>query len=116
MVMLNKRLVEQQDLKPFEIEKLHELHETKEQLFKIMQYLDPKLGPDCQTLRIYVKLLESLEYDMQRVWKFPQDKTRHTWWNRAPHCNCRQTAEGFKMLGFKGRVINDKCPLHGEQE
>jgi len=116
MVILNERLIAEQKLTKKDVSAIEELHEAREDMFEIMEELDPYEERELLQLKMYVVLLESLEFNMQRVWKFPQDKHRHTWWNRAPHCICKQTDDSFKMVGFKGRVLNHKCPLHGEEE
>jgi len=86
MVNLNRNLIKSQNLTDTDILELEQLHETREALFQLMADLD--IDDDLPLLRTYVVLLESLEYNMQRVWKFEQNKDYHTWWFKSPHCTC----------------------------
>ena len=117
MVILNKKLIAEQKLVQSEIDNIMRLHYALQEVFDLMEEMDPSDGQYVvDQLHRMALVVESIEYNLQRVWKFPQDKTRHTWWNRAPHCICKATAKGFEMVGFKGCVVNNKCPVHGEIE
>ena len=78
MTILNERLIEQQGLSSDEVAELEYLHETREILFAQAEVLDPEFAPDLKQLQLYADLLESLEYNMQRVWKFKQDASFHS--------------------------------------
>lgn len=86
MTYLNPNLIKHQNLSDDDVLELEILHETKNALFEQMKKLD--IDEDIELLHTYVILLESLEFNMQRVWKFTQDRNFHSWWSRAPHCTC----------------------------
>jgi len=111
--MLNPNLVKQQGLNKDDVAELEQLHEAKNQLFEIMSVLDPDM--DIDVLKTYVLLLESLEFNMQRVWKFDQDRSFHNWWYQAPHCECPKMDNADPLMGYGGRIINGNCPLHGNK-
>lgn len=115
MTNLNKGLIERQGLDEHEVEELERLHEAREVLFEVMmEPLDPTDEGDKLLLKTYAVLLESMEYNMQRVWKFNQDPSYHTWWYRVPHCKCPTMDNADPLMGYGGRIINSNCPIHGK--
>ena len=116
MTVLNTQLIKKQGLSIEDVEELEQLHQVREDLFKHAGELMPEKYPETiPVLKTYVALLQSLEYDMQRLWKFPQTSTMHMWWNRIPHCIC-PTMDNDERLGTEFRVINDSCPCHGNKQ
>jgi len=111
--MLNPRLVFNQGLDQCDIDRLEKLHEARENMFQDMETLDPENADHLIKLRTYVVLLDALEFEMQRAWKFDQDPSKHTWWYQAPHCECPKMDNADPLMGFGGRIINNNCPLHG---
>ena len=85
------------------------LHEAKDDLFELMIIEKD----NRKVLNLYVKLLEALEYDMQRVWGFRQDINCHTWWYRVPNCNCPKMDNADPLM--PGRIIREDCPVHGKE-
>jgi len=104
--MLNKFLVQKQGLTKDETNELEYLHILKNDLFLLMEQTD-----DNYKLRLYAALLESLEYNMQRVWHFPQDSQYHNWWHKVPNCNCPSMDNDDPLM--PGRIIREDCPIHG---
>lgn len=113
MTILNPLLIEKQKLNEEDVAELECLHNAREVLFEEMEGLDPEFEEDLPLLKTYVVLLESLEFNMQRVWKFDQTRERHTWWYRAPHCTCPKMDNADPIMSARGRIINGTCPLHG---
>ena len=111
-VVLDSRLIEKQKLNQDDIDKIIALHENRHELFELMSSLDSVR--DNEQLRKCVGTLETIEFAMQKRWKFPQDKDYHTWWFRAPHCSCPKM-DNADILYFGRRIIMEKCPLHGTQ-
>lgn len=111
---LNLRLVEQQQLSLDDVKELVHLHSVREQVFNQMRVLDPSNEDQLQQLRLFADLMESVEYNMQRVWKFEQDSKFHSWWYQLPHCSCPSMDNGDRV-GTDSRVINMNCPLHGNR-
>ena len=52
-----------------------------------------------------------LEFELQRLWGFPQDKEFHRYWLSVGHCKCG-AIDNLERLGY-GRIINLGCPIHG---
>lgn len=107
--MLNKNLIKSQGLSDDDVLELVRLHEVREKLFDSMDKLDPI--KDNDSLRLYAKLLESLEYNMQRVWKFEQNPEFHTWWFKVPHCTCPKMDNADPI--YIHRLYHAGCPIHG---
>lgn len=111
MTILNPHLIKKQELKEDDIYELEGLHETLNRTFDKMEALDPKNDEDKDTLILYSHLIESLEYNMQRVWKFEQDRMRHSWWYRVPHCTCPKM-DNNDALYANVRLFRHDCPIH----
>ena len=112
MTNLNKRLIDEQGLSDGDVEELERLHEHRARMFDKMADLDPTNAEDKDTLILYSHLLESLEYNMQRVWKFPQDQDYHSWWYQVPHCKCPNMDNSDVM--YRGlNIYAGDCPIHG---
>jgi len=106
--ILNPHLVEKQGLTEDDVAELEHLHTVREKLFAAVEQLDPGFQND--SIQLYAALLESLEFDMQRVWKFPQDRSFHSWWYRMPHCQCPQMDNADPI--YAHRIISGNCPVH----
>ena len=52
-----------------------------------------------------------LEFELQRLWNFPQGKEFHKYWLSVGHCSC-PPLDNLERLGY-GRIINLNCPIHG---
>ena len=112
--ILNSKLVEKQQLSEEDIKELINLHEVRETLFSLAGQLSPDdYEEDRMILRTYAVLLESLEYNMQRVWKFEQNRNFHSWWYQMPHCSCPHL-DNVDRFGTDQRVYLTSCPVHGE--
>ena len=55
-----------------------------------------------------------LEFELQRLWGFPQDEEFHRYWLSVGHCKCG-TLDNLERLGY-GRIINLGCPVHGTSQ
>ena len=55
-----------------------------------------------------------LEFELQRLWGFPQDKEFHKYWLSVGHCECN-TIDNLERLGY-GRISNLGCPVHGTSQ
>jgi len=111
-VTLNQQLVEKQKLTDDDCDELERLHDQRERLFAKMLGCRLDNPYELNSLKLYGELLESLEYNMQRVWKFPQTSSMHTWWYQVPHCQC-PILDNMDMQGADARVYNLGCPVHG---
>ena len=111
--ILNPTLVKKQELTTEDQMELVRLHELKERMFEQMMLLNPEDLNDNITLRVFADLLESLEYNMQRVWKFDQDSQFHSWWYKVPHCKCPRMDNADPI--YLHRIVNGNCPIHGRK-
>ena len=55
-----------------------------------------------------------LEFELQKLWGFPQDKEFHKYWLSVGHCEC-PPLDNLERLGY-GRIINLGCPVHGTSQ
>jgi hypothetical protein len=111
MTILNQNLIDKQELTPDEVAEIEQLHVVREELFDIADDCDLDDPASVATLRTMAALLESLEFDMQRVWKFPQDRSFHSWWFRIPHCQCPKM-DNADPIYFGNRIFSGNCPVH----
>ena len=110
---LNPRLIQRQGLIPPEVAKIISLHELKDELFDKVKKLDPEVLADKLEMRSFVNMLEEIEFDMQKAWKFDVNRDYHTHWYQIPHCKCPY-ADNLERMGVEQRVIRKDCPCHGE--
>jgi len=111
---LNPALAKKQGLTDENIDRLRELHCEMTELFEIMKMSDPENPPSETFFSDCVNLIESIEFLMQREWGFTQDANFHSWWFKAPHCNCPML-DNQDRVGSNSRVISQICPLHGQK-
>ena len=112
MTILNQRLIEKQGLTDEDVRHLEYLHKIRADLFDLCERIDPDDSLGILDLRTYAALLESLEFDMQRVWKFEQNADFHSWWYRIPHCKCPKMDNSDPI--FHGRrIFTNMCKIHG---
>jgi len=112
--MLNENLIKLQKLSVSDVQELERLHDQRERMFDTMKKLDPTDSEQKATLILLSELLESLEYNMQRKWKFEQDSKFHSWWYQVPHCSCPKLDNADPI--YPGRIINQSCPIHGRDQ
>lgn len=105
MNILNPDLVERQQLTPEAVRQLETLH-------FIMSKLKALPIEDIPDISKYVETVEYLEFQMQRLWKFPEDASYHTHWFNDPKCSCPKL-DNLDLTGIDRNVINMTCKLHG---
>ena len=102
---INKQLAEEKNLSDFTIETIEKIHKELEALLN--------LGiEDIKDVNKYVQDITNYDYDLQRLWNFPQDRAYHSYWFRAKACDCA-VLDNQDMIGTGYRSINADCPLHG---
>jgi hypothetical protein len=111
--VLNITLAYQQGLTQDDVDALELLHAEKDSLFQSAAMR--RMHPDnCAGIprKAMVAYLEEIEYGMQRLWKFSEDRDYHTWWCKLPGCGCcNQT-----YCGEKKRYIREDCEYHGTRD
>lgn len=58
-----------------------------------------------------VGMIEVIEYNLQKVWKFPQNKDFHKYWFRIKGCTCPKS-DNRTYIGTEYRLMNTNCPWH----
>ena len=111
--MINERLVKKLGLSPERRAAIIDLHEQRKGIFETMSRLNPSKTRAREVLRSYVPLIESIEFKLQEEWGFDRDRSKHTWWFRAPHCQCPYY-DNQDIVYAGQRIINASCPLHGD--
>ena len=108
-MVLSPALAIKQQLTQEDLEELKRLHVERLVLFDWMEK-----EKNVNTLRKQVKVLQKIEFAMQKAWKFTQDARFHTWWFRAPKCLCPKM-DNEDSLGTGFNTISEDCPLHGKE-
>lgn len=90
-------------------EKIKELHKHIENIFKFID--SHRL--ECYN-RDYVSHLEKLEYELQELWGFGKDRSKHEWWMKIPGCTCPKM-DNEDLWGIDQRWYNSDCPWHGKE-
>lgn len=104
---INMRLLAEQQAVE-NIEEIIKKHKERIDLFSFMEVED-----NLTLLRKYDDLCTFLEYELQRLWKFPEDARYHRFWER-PKCTCPKmdNMDSYPYMFY----INGNCPLHGRKD
>lgn len=108
-IILNDHMIKTQNLTEYQIDNIIDLHKQRIDLFNHMRKLNPCY--DIDELKACVKILQILEYNLQDAWGFERDKNKHSWWFRAPWCECPKIDNADPLMW--GPIIIESCPLHG---
>lgn len=102
---LNEQLLTRQNVW-HNLEKIKQVHQTKLDIFQmITEESDPSILKDL------ANDITLCEYELQRLWGFPEDHKFHRFW-LTPKCQCpRMDNEDNYGTGYY--VIVHNCPLHG---
>lgn len=69
---------------------------------------------DKNVLRQYAKDVTTIEFSLQKAWKFKEDARFHSFWYKLPHCTCPKM--GNEDMRGSDCVIYDRgCILHGQE-
>ncbi len=104
---INSRLVEKQGIDDVAVAKIIMLHQLK---YGILESATAAIE-DRNLLRMYAKMVELLEFELQRVWKFPLDAKFHRFW-KFPGCTCPRL-DNEDSYGTSYSIVNLDCPVHG---
>ena len=107
MIILNQKMVEQQELTEEDIKLVQLCYEQLFELFK-----EAKEEDDDVALHRIGKSIQNAEFNLQEAWKFPRDARYHRYWYRAPKCTC-PIIDNDEAFGTGHNVIQANCPLHG---
>ena len=93
-------------------EKHKELKELYLSMFKIFEELEEIIQP--QRTLLLTKKLEEIEYSMQEIFEFPQNRNFHRYWLKIPTCICPKL-DNQDYYGTEYRLIVEDCPVHGNR-
>lgn len=60
-----------------------------------------------------VQMIEDIEFEMQELWHFNQDRNYHRYWKYIKDCTCPKMDNEDRMY-FGRRIISRDCKWHGE--
>lgn len=70
---------------------------------------------DIDELRASARLVEGLEFELQGLWGFEQNKNYHSWWFKVPYCRCPKK-ENADPIYFGRRIVISNCSIHWREE
>ena len=65
----------------------------------------------CSNPKEAVDTVQALETTLQLFWRFPLDKSYHSYWFELKGCTC-PNMDNRERVGSGGRIITDNCPYH----
>ncbi len=61
--------------------------------------------------------IEKREFNLQRLWGFPQDRNYHRYWAHIKGCTCKlHQMDNADRWGTPYRVISQSCHWHGDKQ
>jgi hypothetical protein len=103
--MLNESLMIRQG-KLHNLEAIKAVHQTKLEIHELI-----RVTTDKQLLRSYGQDLTLCEFELQKLWGFPEDIAFHRFWE-TPKCTCPKF-DNEERYGTKYSVVALMCPIHG---
>ncbi len=88
------------------VEALKEAHQLKLVIMVMMNETD-----DAEELKSLAQDVQLVEFELQRLWNFPQDAKFHRPW-QLPKCSC-PSMDNEERWGAGVMVTNANCLLHG---
>lgn len=111
--MINMELLEKQGMLHNKT-KIEEIMLDIKEVFGFLEYvINTNYYHDF--LKRMVSDIEKWEFELQELWGFKRDATRHRYWYRVPGCTC-PIMDNDDRLGVNERVINSICPYHSIKE
>ena len=88
------------------------LRELYISMFKIFEELEQIISP--QRTLLLTNELENIEYKMQEIFGFPQNRKFHRYWLKIPTCICPKL-DNYEYYGTQFRLTTNDCPIHGDR-
>ena len=105
--MINQNLVNRQKVSADDVQKIVKLQTIRKYFYDFIE-----LSNDKEEIRRLDKIITQIEFKLQKLWGFPQDRNHHRWFD-VPKCSCPKR-DNADSLGSDLRTINSDCILHGE--
>lgn len=103
--MLNENLMIRQNVL-HNLEDIKMVHQTKLEIYEMIRY-----ETDHKLLKEYARDLTLCEFELQKLWGFPEDINFHRFW-QTPKCECPKV-DNEEAYGTKYSIRTLNCPLHG---
>jgi len=107
LYMINQNLVNRQKVSPDDVKRIVELQTIRKYFYDFIE-----LSDDKEEIRRLDKIITQIEFQLQKLWGFPQDRNHHRWFD-VPKCSCPKW-DNSDNIGSEYRIINPNCILHGE--
>ncbi len=104
---LNHHLLDRQDAW-HNLDNLIKVHKEKLDIFQRMKNTT-KINK--KRLRKLAREVRDKEFELQRLWGFPEDINYHMFWD-VPHCDC-PSIDNRERWGRAESIISADCPIHG---
>ena len=102
---LNESLMRRQNAL-HNLEKIISIHQAKLDIYEAI-----RMETDKSKLRGYAQDLTQAEFELQKLWNFPEDARFHRFWE-APRCECPKM-DNEERYGTSQSIRTLSCPLHG---
>lgn len=110
--ILNNNLIKQQGLDEKTVRLIEEKHSELNQIIDMLDTLEWSDENRGQILQL-TDNIELIEFQLQKLWGFPQDKNYHTHWLRNSKCSCPYL-DNMDYWGH-GQIRSGVCLVHGEE-
>lgn len=90
--------------------------ENRDKINQLHGYLDKLLSEPENVYSEYERVvthIERIEFELQRLWGFEQNKAFHSYWFRVKGCTCPKL-DNQEMVGVGRRIISGDCPFHAQ--
>lgn len=101
---VNALLLKQRNVSVAVAEEIIKLHKRRLWLY---DYMGKALEVELPQL---AQEVEDLECELQELWGFRRDRTKHRWF-MVPRCSCPKMDNG-ELLGTEYRIVFEDCPVH----
>ena len=110
-ITLNPSLLVRQGVDAKRLAELKRLHVLRARVIKEMA---KEKATDAFALQQQAAEVTRLDFELQKVWGFPQDEAFHYWYD-LPHCTCPKM-DNRERYGIEGqRIISEDCPIHAKK-
>ncbi len=106
VLKLNEKLIETQKCEE-NLEKIKNLHVERLEIEEEM-----RKETDQIKLIVWNEEYTQIEFELQKAWKFEQDKNFHRFWNR-PKCSCPKM-DNEDRYPTGNYIVSRECKLHGD--
>lgn len=105
--MINQNMVNRQKVSDEDVKRIVKLQTIRKYFYDFIE-----LSDDKEEIRRLDSIITQIEFQLQKLWGFPQDRNYHRWFD-VPKCSCPKW-DNADNIGSEFRIINPNCILHGE--